>query len=291
MGNSGMNIRTRAVVAWWATLLFAFCAGIAPCAQAVAGDSPRRDGKLVVVEGDSISIGQKVNPRARYSALLEGALNGVHVLNVAKGAESLDVGQPGRVPHAGMAYTWEKQVLARNPDVIVLMSGTNDIRDDFAGDIDARLALFEFHLRDMLDAAQAHVNPDGSRPVVIVMSPPPARDPSQAVFPRGRFTSSCPKAGMEKLVARAAAVVADYPGVRWVDNYRLWERVNRARGGGTWFVTHLTVDGVHPNGLGHRLIASALLPVVADALGGVPTTGLLTAPRRGGGRRPSGTRR
>jgi lysophospholipase L1-like esterase len=264
------------------TVGLALAVGLAfgtPCAA--AADGPEDSSRLVVVEGDSISTGKFLpDPGARYSDLLARVL-GVPVLNVATDGESLAVSQPHRIPYSGMAYTWDRQVLARDPAVIVLMSGSNDVRFDFASDIDARVDLFERLLRGMLDAARSHVNPDGSHPVVIVMSPPPARAPGQVIEPVEHFTSSRIRGDMDQLVARAAAVAADYPEVRWVDNYHLWQALSRKQKDPAWFVKRLTFDGVHPNEFGHRLIARTLLPVLADALR-TATPRESTAPRPGG---------
>jgi lysophospholipase L1-like esterase len=266
----------------------------APCAAAAA-DRPAGTRKLVVVEGDSIAHGAWVPDKTMtFPSLLADALPGVDVIDDSRNGESLEYGQPGRVPHAGMAYTWASRVLARDPDVIVLISGTNDVRFDPPDDVDlpgdgieARVTLFERHLRRMLDTARAHTNPDGSHPAVIVMSPPPARDPAQVLEPRARFRGSRPRADLEALVRAEGRVLADYPDVTWVNNYERWGRIDLERGEPGWAVHHLTVEGVHPNRLGHELIFRTLLPAVREGLGRNPplrtaTPPESTAPRPGG---------
>jgi lysophospholipase L1-like esterase len=221
---------------------------------------------FVIVEGDSIAEGGQAPITLHLIYEIRRFLRDPDVVSVARGGKSLARLRPDAPDGAGIAAEWGPLVLDRDPAVIVLLTGANDILPVGDETIGTRLDRFAHLLREMLDAARDHVNPDGSRPAVILVSPPRIQDPAEVGPTPGPFTQSRARSDLEALVARERAVVQDHPEARWVNASQAWRDFNQARGGGTWFVTHLTADGVHPNGDGQRLLFLLLRPALVDAL-------------------------
>jgi lysophospholipase L1-like esterase len=228
----------------------------------------------IVFEGDSITLGQGVTTAQRFSGLAATAYPQHTISNVAHGGDSLDYGAGTGGRGYGMHYQFASQVLALNPDVIVLMSGTNDIYDGYAGSypegmafrIDQSIA----ELEDIIAWASGHVNPGGGRPALIVMTSPRAQDPSETPTTGSPWIYDRVRADLENLVGRQRARIAEIGGAYLVDQYQAWTDLNDTHGGGTWFVTNRTQDGVHPTVSGHQDIYNTLAPTLATALANGP---------------------
>jgi len=210
----------------------------------------------IVCLGDSITRGvrQGVSQGQTYEALLQNWLTTqvapTDVVNVGIGGERTDQAI-GRLA---------KDVVAKKPDIVTIMYGTNDSAVD-KGESEPRLPLatYESNLRLIVDRLRAA----GIKPV-LMSSPPLGRQFAYTAW--SPYRERGPNCFLIDYVKAARAVAAD-EAVGLVDNFAAWAEASFM---GTDIDTLMT-DGCHPNPAGHEFIARTMYPVLARLLGGEPT--------------------
>jgi len=205
----------------------------------------------IVTLGDSITKGARpgVKPEETFAALLQAALRkqnvAVEVINVGIGGERTD-----------QALTrLSKDVIAKKPDVVTIMYGTNDSYVD-KGKTESRLSLdgYKANLGKLVDELR------GANIVVVLMT-----EPRWGRTARLNGVNEHPNVRLEKYVA-ACREVAQAKKAPLVDHFRIWtEREAKGADIGSW-----TTDQCHPNPEGHRILTEAMLPVVQETLKSAP---------------------
>ncbi|MDB5327737.1 MAG: multifunctional acyl-CoA thioesterase and protease and lysophospholipase [Phycisphaerales bacterium] len=164
-------------------------------------------------------------------------------------ATVVNAGQSGQTTEAALPR-FEKDVLARSPDVVVILFGTNDmVRDKPTPKVD--LKSYAANLTSFVDRIQArHAR------VVMCTVPPIKAEPYFTRHPKANYDAV---GGLEKVIADyrdAAMHVAELKQVAVVDLNHL-------------LATHpewQAADGVHPTPEGRRIMAAAIAPAVIEAL-------------------------
>lgn len=214
----------------------------------LAGDSlsPAAEPLEIITLGDSITKGVRsgVKPEETFAAFLEADLNArgleARVTNVGIGGERTD----------GALARLEKDVLAKKPRLVTVMYGTNDSYVD-KGKEKPRLTVEEY--RENLAKIVEQIKKAGAIPVV--MTEP--RWGKSAKNGAGESPN-----GLLRDYASAGREVATAAGVPLIDNFGTW---TRAEASGHDISKWMT-DECHPNPLGHRVLADAILPVVLAQL-------------------------
>lgn len=197
--------------------------------QLRADDEPKK----VVCFGDSIT-------KRGYPDLL-GKLIEVDTINA---------GVAGHTSREGLRRI-KKDVLAHNPDVVVVFFGTNDIRVD-APKKYVELDEYKSNLKKIISDCQAQ-----NSKVVLCTLPPIEQD---AYFARHEKKLYDDHGGLEQLVQtyrEAAVQIAQQTEIPLVDLNKLLQNDPE------W----LSKDGVHPSKKGSRLIAKHISAKVAPLLG------------------------
>jgi lysophospholipase L1-like esterase len=228
-------------------ILLAVC--LLPFPTAVAGEI------TLVAFGDSTTA---VRGEIKiYAGLLADELprRGVQV-------KVINAGRGGHNTSHGRAR-FEKDVLAHDPDVVVIQFGINDAAVDVwkkppATESRVSLTEYEANLRHFVDTLT------GDGVAVILMTPNPLRwnpkmrkmygKPPYDPGDEGGFSAFL------KHYAEKVRDLAEEKDLPLVDVYRMFEE-HGARLGQS--VDELLLDGVHPNDRGQRKVADALLPLVA----------------------------
>ena len=204
---------------------------IAPCVFAA---NVLRDKATVVCFGDSIT-------NRGYPAIM-GSLLGVESVNAGVGGNSTEKG----------LRRIAKDVLDLQPDVVVILFGTNDCRVD-AEKVFVPLPKYKANLGNMVDQCKAI---DAK---VVLCSLPPINQ--KAYFQRHEKLTFDKVGGLNKLLAdyrSAAQLVAEEQDVPFIDLNQLLEAEPK------W----LSRDGVHPSDKGNaiiaRYVANAVRPLLED---------------------------
>lgn len=221
--------------------LAAASATVAPIVYA-AESTPR-----IITLGDSITKGARpgVRPEETFAALLQIELRkqnaAAEVINVGIGGERTD-----------QALTrLAKGVIARKPEVVTIMYGTNDSYVD-KGKSESRLSVdvYKENLGKLVDELRA------ANIIPVLMT-----EPRWGRTAGHNGANEHPNVRLEKYVA-ACREVAQAKKVPLVDHFRIWtEREAKGTDIGSW-----TTDQCHPNPEGHRILNEAILPVVREAL-------------------------
>jgi lysophospholipase L1-like esterase len=188
--------------------------------SALRADAPAAK-PIVVCFGDSIT-------HAGYPAELEKVLP----------VRAINSGVSGNTSRQGLARI-ERDVLAHKPDVVVVLFGTNDMRED-APRVRVSISEYETNLTTIITRCRA----SGAQ-VIIGTMPPVDAVPYFTRHVKEKFDAA---GGLEKLIShyRASAIrMAASNGVPVVDLNRLL-----ANKGG-WRKN----DGVHPTPEGNRILA------------------------------------
>ena len=217
--------------------------------SASAGDDRTESARPIhiVALGDSITKGARpgVTDKQTFAALMEAGLNGngrsVRVTNVGIGGERTD-----------QALKRLQNVLALRPDVVTIMYGTNDSYVDREKTA-SRLSRKQY--RDNLVRLITELLRRGITPVL--MTEPRWADDAE---PNG--VGEHPNVRLEKYVTACREVAASWR-VPLVDHFANW---TEARKDGVT-LRDWTTDGCHPNPVGHRVLAKAILPVLQTPLG------------------------
>lgn len=72
--------------------------------------------RTIICHGDSLTQGADIEPAFRWPSLLQNALAGVQTINTGIGGDTT----------AGLLSRFGADVIAREPDAVILMAGTND---------------------------------------------------------------------------------------------------------------------------------------------------------------------
>jgi lysophospholipase L1-like esterase len=154
---------------------------------------------------------------------------------------------------AQMLLRFQQDVVQLHPQVVVILGGTNDM-NDVLGKHPA--SWVEYHIRSMVDIAKA----EGITPVVCSV-PPMARRPMSTV-------PASPE--MHQEIAEVNAWIRQYTSahsIRFVDFHSLFLNAQGIQR------PDLTVDGVHPNAAGYRLMEPLVEMAIQEAqkAGGLKT--------------------
>ena len=217
----------------------------------------------IVCMGDSITkaVRPGVTEAQSFEALLQNWLServgAVEVVNEGIGGEKTNEAL------ARLA----KAVVARKPDYVTIMYGTNDSFVD-EGKTKVRLTLEDYtkNLRLLVTRLRAA----GIRP--ILMTPSPLGDKLERVQ-----TSPYKENGPNYLLVdyvQAVRTIAREQAVPLVDNFAAWAE---AAFMGT-DIDSLMVDGCHPNPAGHEMIAEIMYRVLAALLDRSPEAPGVAAP-------------
>lgn len=209
--------------------------------------------RTIVAFGDSTTAARQ--GVTVYAALLESALAGASVINA---------GVPGDTT-AESARRFEKDVLARKPDLVIIQFGINDAMVDVwkRPPATAPRVAPEAYRRN-LDAFVSALRRGGAR--VILMTPNPLRWTPALKKRYGRKPYDPDDAdGLNVVLSRYAAIVrgvARDHSVPVVDVYGAFAKHGSQAGRS---VDDLLLDGMHPGSEGHRIIADLLLHAAETA--------------------------
>ncbi|MBX9788733.1 MAG: SGNH/GDSL hydrolase family protein [Pirellulales bacterium] len=205
----------------------------------------------IVTLGDSITRGTRegVTANETFSHLLEQQLlasgRQVRVVNGGVGGETT----------AGALARLDRDVLALQPRIVVVMYGTNDCWVD-AGQKASRLPPedFERNLTELVKRLRAA----GAEPIVMTEPCYAKKSPANGLGEHGNVRLGRYMEATRRVAARHDVVL--------VDNFRAWvgesmQRVDKFRGD----IEDWTTDGYHPNPAGHAQIAALMFPPVAAA--------------------------
>jgi len=201
----------------------------------------------IVTLGDSITNGQRpgVTAEQTFASLIESSLlaagRSVRVTNVGIGGERTD-----------QALTRLQKVLALQPDVVTIMYGTNDSYVD-KGKTASRLSRDRY--RDNLVRLVTELLRRDIMPVLMT-------EPRWADDAKPNGLGEHPNVKLEKYVEACREVAAMWR-VPLVDHFARWSKAKKD--GVT--LRDWTTDGCHPNPVGHRVLATTILPALETPLG------------------------
>lgn len=182
----------------------------------------------VACVGDSITFGCTVQNRAKnnYPAVLGKMLGEAYCVN--------NFGYTNRtaIKIADFPYTAEKlyqQSLAFQPDVVFIMLGSNDSKENNWNK--------DRFINDYCEIVESYLNLQ-SKPQVYVLVPPPLFEI------RGKVMWQLRKAVVDNEICPAVKQIAEKMGVEYIDMHSVFENKKE-----------LFSDGVHPNAKGSRLLA------------------------------------
>jgi lysophospholipase L1-like esterase len=217
--------------AGWVGVAGAICCGLV--SQAVASEPARERPFTIVCLGDSIT-------KAGYPAELEK--------NIA--AKVINAGVNGNTSRQGLARL-ERDVLAHKPDLVLVLFGANDSRQD-APKTHVPLEEYSKNLNEIIVRSQRA----GSK-VILGTLPPIEAEAYYTRHPREFYE---PVGGLEPWLLRYRATalsVGKSNNVPVVDLYRLLEREPGWR----------KADGVHPTEEGNRAIARLFAERIKTEIG------------------------
>lgn len=185
--------------------------------------------------GDSITFGCTVRNRRKnnYPAILGDLLGENYCVN--------NFGYTNRtaIKSADYPYTDEKlyqQSLDFNPDIVVIMLGSNDSKECNWDK--------EKFITDYCEIIESYRNSE-SRPKVYILAPPPLFEV------RGKVMWQLRKAVVDSEICPAVKQIADKTGSIYIDMHSVFENKKE-----------LFSDGVHPNAKGSKLFAQKVFEVI-----------------------------
>jgi len=201
----------------------------------------------IVTLGDSITKGVRpgVTDSQTFSSLLKSQADKsgfmVDVVNVGIGGERTD---------QALARL-ERDVLAKNPDIVTVMYGAIDSYVD-PGKTGPRLSpeRFRENLGEIVDRLQA-------RGIRVVLMTEPRWGPKAAPNGLGEHPNLRLEPFMDEV--RSMATLKSVP---VVDHYAIWKRLET----GGLDIGTITTDQLHPNPAGHERIADSIWPVIEPIL-------------------------
>lgn len=220
----------------FAALFLALALSVAPAAGGGVEQARQRlargESLRVVCFGDSITgVYYHTGGRLAWSHLLEGLLRGAHP---RAEVTVLNAGVSGNTTVAALARL-ERDVLSRNPDLVVIMFGMNDV-------VRVPPETFAANLTALVQRSR-------ERGMEVVLATPNAVQDGDADRPRARVASYA------EIVRRVGLTL----GVPVADCFQRFAAL-AAGGGYAWM--RVMSDAVHPNLHGHRLIAQEVAAAV-----------------------------
>lgn len=235
----------------------------------------RRVGRAAVEEANIhprptvVCFGDSITARD-YPRMLAERLDDARVLNAGVG---------GNTTAQGLERI-EKDVLAHEPDAVVVLFGTNDSVMPAAGKYRVAIDRYEQNLRDIVRQCR-----NAGAKVVVCTPPPIVPEPYYARHPKEHYASA---GGIEKVIARyrdAAVKVARSMKTGLIDLHEVLGRD----------LSLLGPCGVHPTALGEERIASlaaeALKPLLPEREAGDTPEGVRVAGKPPRGEAESGEAR
>lgn len=213
-------------------------------ADSFAADEPAK----VVMLGDSITHGTRpgVSAEQTFASVVHDRLNAdgmpVEVFNVGIGGERTDQA----------LKRLDRDVIAKQPRVVVIMYGTNDSYVD-QGKKQSRISAdaYEQNLRELVARVRA------ADAEALLMT-----EPRWGETAGNNGAGEHPNVRLEQFMQRCRLVAKEMQ-VPLVDNYAVWTaRQKEGHKLGEW-----TTDACHPNAAGHRVIAEELVGVLLKTLG------------------------
>jgi lysophospholipase L1-like esterase len=203
--------------------------------------------RRIVVLGDSITKGVRtgVTEAETFGALLQASLrtagHDVDVINQGIGGERTDQAIARLNP----------DILALEPEIVIVMYGTNDSYID-QGQQNSRLSAEQY--QENLKAIVEECNRLGIQPILMT-------EPRWGDRAGNNGVGEHPNVRLETYVA-ACRRVAEETQTPLIDHFRVWTDSNsKGTDIGIW-----TTDQCHPNPAGHSVIADTMLPVVLKAV-------------------------
>lgn len=202
----------------------------------------------IVTLGDSITRGERpgVKPDETFSALLERQLQGRGIA-----ATVTNLGLGGEQTVQALARL-ERDVLARKPQFVTIMYGTNDSYI-YPGKDKSRLTVDEY--RENLKQLVTRLRAASIEPILMT-------EPRWGAAAKAGGTGLHPNVPLEPFM-QACREVARQTETPLVDHFAHWSEQEA----GGWNVGAWTTDECHPNPDGHRVLAETMLPVLLKALG------------------------
>jgi len=173
----------------------------------------------------------------------------------------INAGAGGDTTESGRARC-EADVLATDPDLVIIQLGINDAAVDVWRDPPATasrvpLDRYRENLESFVDTLQAR----GAR--VILMTPNRIRwsDQTRALYGKPPYDPADPDGFAVTMPPYVEAVrqVAAAKGVTLIDVWAAYQEYDAVEGQS---MDELLLDGMHPNAAGHRLVADRLLAAV-----------------------------
>jgi acyl-CoA thioesterase I len=191
-----------------------------------------------------------------FAELLEGQTGpggrSIHVINA---------GVPGNtIRQARERFLTD--VVAKHPDFVTILFGINDSAVDvFDGATEPRVPLrdYEANLRWMISELQSRE----IRLILLTPNPVSWTDQLRKLYSVAPYRPADPDGWNVLLKDYAEAVrrVGQSEHVPVIDTYRLFESVISAPGHSR---NELTIDGMHPNNVGHELLTENILQILRD---------------------------
>lgn len=217
------------------------------CLEAAATAAPFR----VVALGDSITLGARP-ARGDYPAVARGetfvAIIEHRLASEGYEADVINAGVPSNRTDQGVTRL-DSDVLAHDPDAVLIMFGTNDSCHD-PGESGPRLPLEEYEAN--LRRIVLRIRDAGAVPILMT---PPALGTMWSVERHPVYAEEGRNAPLI-IYSEAVRRVAGEERVPLVDHFRKWHDMGDPER------DSLLPDGCHPNGEGHDVLAGSIHPVL-----------------------------
>lgn len=231
----------------------------------------------IVTFGDSITAPRK--GVVTYSDVLE---NEFRQRNIQ--ATVINAGVPGNTT-SDAAGRFEKDVIARGPNIVAILFGANDSAVDVwktPPAIRSRVAFSEYkrNLRGFIGALKSR----GVRVILMTYTPTTWTEKLRQLYGKPPYDPNDPDGFNSFLKNYVAAVrrIAAEEKVNLVDNFSAFRAYGRVPG---QKLDDLLLDGLHPNSLGHKVIADLLLERLIRVMKIQPTNSVHQTNVSGGKRR------
>jgi lysophospholipase L1-like esterase len=201
----------------------------------------------IICLGDSITKGVRpgVTSEQTFEAILQARFQDekkqVEILNAGIGSERTDQA----------LNRLESDVISKKPEIVTIMYGANDSYIDI-GKTEPRLSEMQFrnNLIEIVDRLQK------ARIQVILMT-----EPRWGAEAQSNGVGDHPNKRMEPFM-EIVREVARAKSTSLVDHYQIWTK--KAANG--LDIGTITTDQLHPNPLGHKLMAESIEPVLRNLL-------------------------
>lgn len=199
----------------------------------------------IITLGDSITKGVRSGVKAEetFAALAAKSLKEMGIA-----AEVTNVGIGGERTDQALVRL-EKDVIARRPQVVTIMYGTNDSYVDQGKSV-SRITAHEY--RDNLVQLVERLRRAGIQPVLMT-------EPRWGAAAKANGAGEHPNLRLEKYVEECREVAKELR-VPLVDHYAHWsQKEKEGQDLGAW-----TTDQCHPNPRGHEEMAGLIVPEISE---------------------------